>query len=138
MASKTYGEKLKDPRWQKVRLQVFERDQWTCKYCKDPKSSLHVHHTEYAGEPWDVPIEKLITLCEYCHLLIETGEFKDRKIVRFLKYIVGDYKVIVTVTEDNKGKRHMTAYEIRGFEVVYLISFDDDALEQVNNVVQSK
>jgi hypothetical protein len=63
-----YSELLKDPRWQKKRLLVFERDNWTCQSCLDTESTLHVHHTKYIGEfPWECPDEYLMTLCEKCH-----------------------------------------------------------------------
>lgn len=66
---KTYKEKLKDPRWQKMRLKVFERDEWYCARCGDSKSTLHVHHRYYLpnADPWDYPMEALVTLCENCH-----------------------------------------------------------------------
>lgn len=65
---KTYAEKLKDPRWQKRRLEIFERDEFTCQCCRDTENTLHVHHLQYfKGEPWDVEDIYLITLCENCH-----------------------------------------------------------------------
>jgi len=57
----------KDPRWQKKRLQILERDQWKCLACSDSQNTLHVHHFYYDGEPWDVPDSALQTLCEQCH-----------------------------------------------------------------------
>lgn len=64
-----YSEKLRDPRWQKLRLQIFERDEWCCQLCFDSESTLAVHHKYYApkAEPWDYPLEALVTLCEACH-----------------------------------------------------------------------
>jgi len=64
-----YGEKLKDPRWQKKRLKILVRDEWTCQVCFDDKSSLSVHHCYYekGKDPWDYPDEALVTLCEDCH-----------------------------------------------------------------------
>jgi len=64
-----YAEKLKDPRWQKCRLLIFERDNFTCKWCGDDKLTLHVHHIEYKKgcDPWEYENEKLMTLCEKCH-----------------------------------------------------------------------
>lgn len=66
-----YIEKLKDLRWQKMRLQVFERDEWACQICLDTKSTLHVHHKYYLNhrmvEPWEYPMNALITLCAACH-----------------------------------------------------------------------
>ena len=67
--SKKYSDKLKDPRWQKKRLEVLKRDEWQCQRCHDSKSMLAVHHRRYlvGKEPWDYPDELLITLCENCH-----------------------------------------------------------------------
>lgn len=64
-----YGEKLRDPRWQKMRLEVMQRDEFACQMCFDTKSTLNVHHRWYVAgrDPWDYPIESLITLCELCH-----------------------------------------------------------------------
>jgi len=63
-----YSDKLKDPRWQKKRLSILERDDWTCQYCEDNESTLHVHHLNYATEdPWDEENNNLVTICESCH-----------------------------------------------------------------------
>lgn len=67
---KTYAQKLKDPRWQKKRLKVMERDNFTCRDCRADDKPLHVHHCHYAkGDPWDTPTELLLTLCEDCHAI---------------------------------------------------------------------
>lgn len=56
-----------DPRWQKLRLQVFERDNWQCAGCCDASSTLVAHHKKYVGEIWDSPASDLQTLCKQCH-----------------------------------------------------------------------
>ena len=64
----TYSDKLKDPRWQKKRLEILNRDNFCCQQCFDSESTLHVHHRRYLGkDPWDIPSEYLITLCQDCH-----------------------------------------------------------------------
>lgn len=65
-----YTEKFKDPRWQKKRLEIMERDNFECLHCGDTKSMLNVHHTHYIGkaDPWDYPDESLMTLCNNCHI----------------------------------------------------------------------
>ena len=64
----TYAEKLRDPRWQKKRLQILDRDKWTCQACRATESTLQVHHLYYARlDPWDYPDEVYQTLCERCH-----------------------------------------------------------------------
>ena len=69
----TYYEKLKDPRWQKKRLEVMERDEFTCQNCGDDESTLNVHHWYYTSgaDPWDYEDEALVCLCETCHKKIE-------------------------------------------------------------------
>lgn len=64
-----YSDKLKDPRWQKKRLKIFERDEWKCIHCGRNDRTLHVHHIEYQRglEPWEYSDDKLQTLCEKCH-----------------------------------------------------------------------
>ena len=71
-ANITYSQKLRDPRWQKLRLKVFERDCWKCRNgkCQSPEHTpLAVHHKCYRPdcEPWDYPLTNFITLCERCH-----------------------------------------------------------------------
>lgn len=62
-----YSEKLKDPRWQKKRLEILQRDDWTCLRCGAKDTTLHVHHAAYnADEPWDEAPAMLYTLCADC------------------------------------------------------------------------
>lgn len=69
---KSYLEKLRDPRWQKKRLEILERDDFTCQSCGSSHIELHVHHIEYAkGDPWQVGNQFLATLCKDCHVLSE-------------------------------------------------------------------
>lgn len=56
-----------DPRWQKLRLQVMDRDDWKCVACGDATSTLHVHHKRYCGSIWESPVDDLQTLCNSCH-----------------------------------------------------------------------
>jgi len=64
-----YIEKLKDPRWQKKRLEILSRDQWTCQNCHSTEDTLAVHHLIYnkGYDPWDYNDSDLVTLCESCH-----------------------------------------------------------------------
>jgi hypothetical protein len=69
MSKKTYLEKLKEPRWQKKRLEVFDRSNWECECCGDKEKTLHVHHKAYKknAEPWEYEEHELACLCEDCH-----------------------------------------------------------------------
>lgn len=66
---KTYWEKLKDPRWQKKRLEVLQDHDFSCEVCGDGTSTLHVHHKQYfkGREPWEYETDQLAVLCEGCH-----------------------------------------------------------------------
>lgn len=68
--AKSYNKKLLDPRWQKLRLEVFKRDEWTCQICAAKDKTLNAHHCHYTNHsegPWDYNAESLITLCQDCH-----------------------------------------------------------------------
>lgn len=56
-----------DPRWQRKRLEILQRDDFTCVKCGDNSSTLHVHHLRYSGEVWEVDDSDLQTLCDSCH-----------------------------------------------------------------------
>jgi hypothetical protein len=64
-----YSDKLKDPRWQKKRLQVMEKANFKCVQCGDSKNTLAVHHMVYikGKEPWDYQDDLLKCFCEKCH-----------------------------------------------------------------------
>lgn len=62
-----YIEKLRDPRWQKKRLEILDRDMFQCRICANGDEELHIHHISYKGEPWEQENDKLITLCKTCH-----------------------------------------------------------------------
>jgi hypothetical protein len=71
-----YSKLLKDPRWQKLRLSIFQRDNWACVYCTNAELTLGVHHLVYLrkyNKPWTYPPELLRTVCEDCHTLIVDG-----------------------------------------------------------------
>lgn len=68
-----YKESLKHPLWQKKRLEIFNRDNFTCQKCGDTETELQVHHKEYYNgfEPWEYDNSILITYCVNCHQEIE-------------------------------------------------------------------
>ena len=77
MDKKTYSTLLKDPRWQKRRLEILQRDEWRCQSCLDSEATLHVHHRWYEDgkKPWEYDDDALVTLCEACH----DEEYKNRR-----------------------------------------------------------
>lgn len=74
--SKTYWEKLQDPRWQKLRLLAMEAAGWECTDCLATDKTLNVHHRIYRknAEPWEYALDELAVLCKDCH----KGEHSSR------------------------------------------------------------
>lgn len=71
----SYSEKLKDPRWQRKRLEIMQRDGFKCRDCDNSQHTLHVHHCGYAkGNPWETSGEMLLTLCDGCHQTRQSAE----------------------------------------------------------------
>jgi hypothetical protein len=71
----SYGELLRDPRWHKKRLKILERDNWTCQCCGNTTQEFQVHHLRYAGFPWEIPDNFLVTLCKDCHEKVSKPSF---------------------------------------------------------------
>lgn len=101
----TYAEKLQDPRWQKKRLEILERDNWRCQLCNDDKSTLHIHHQKYKGEPWDAPNTYLITYCKHCHSI--TTILFDWTIFRVSKFPIDSERIHIIIACTDNSKRSM-------------------------------
>lgn len=64
----TYAEQLRDPRWQRKRLETLSAADWQCSRCHSDRKTLHVHHLEYRPvPPWVYELSELEVLCEECH-----------------------------------------------------------------------
>lgn len=96
-----YKEQIKSPKWQKRRLEILQRDNFTCQICGDTKSELNVHHLHYekGKKIWEYPDSDLITLCQVCH---EAEHDKD-----------GEFSVDNVINE--LKKQNITMHEIRIF-----------------------
>lgn len=90
----TYAEKLKHPKWQRRRLDILQRDNFTCQLCGDTESTLHIHHKNYRRcEIWEYEDDELITYCELCHLVVE--HFKEQE---------GSPEVIIVEKEESESE----------------------------------
>lgn len=94
-AQKAYMAKLRDPRWQKHKNEVLDRDGYTCTWCRaglEDGRNLQVHHGFYSRElehPWEYPKESLFTLCERCH---EQAEVIKRQVYEALGHLHPKYQ----------------------------------------------
>ena len=78
-----YSELLKDPRWQKKRLRIMERDNFQCQLCGDKETTLNVHHKYYDKDkkPWEYPDKSLVTLCKDCHIMEHESAIEYKKLL---------------------------------------------------------
>lgn len=100
--AKTYAEKLRDPRWQKKRLEIMQRDDFACQWCGDKESTLNIHHKRYLSgkNPWEYENDLLVTYCQYCHSIVE-----DNK-----KY--GRTLSVIRRFKDDDGKFNSSAFSL--------------------------
>lgn len=116
----TYRLKLMDPRWQKLRLRTFERDEFKCTECGREDRPLHVHHKQYtAVEPWDEPMVNLATVCVDCHsqehgISIETDHITS--VIEAMPPSVRNMKEMVFEAISNIQKIYETRGAISGLE----------------------
>jgi len=73
-----YKDEIRDPRWQRKRLEIMNRDDFRCQLCKTSSNHLNVHHLYYLPKYkiWEYDNEAYVTLCESCHLFAHTELLK--------------------------------------------------------------
>jgi hypothetical protein len=95
-----FGDFYKDSRWQQKRLEIMERDKWTCQSCGKSGEgvTLNVHHAYYESgkKPWEYPDVLLITWCEKCHKKIHLINTElmfrliaTKEVVKLLSELIG-------------------------------------------------
>jgi len=111
---KTYSEKLKDPRWQKKRLEVLQRDNFTCQLCGDAETELHVHHHAYLKgcQPWEYELSNFSTFCKHCHAAAESlkGQYELIKVDKVFSRNMDSFVLLVLVKIDGLPKVAFGAY----------------------------
>lgn len=67
--SNNYFDLLKNPLWQKKRLENLKLANWECINCGNKDDQLQVHHKQYikGRNPWEYENEQLEVLCNKCH-----------------------------------------------------------------------
>lgn len=64
-----FSEQYRNPEWQKKRLEVLSRSNFTCEQCGCNNSTIHVHHKRYlkGRKVWEYDLENFEALCQPCH-----------------------------------------------------------------------
>jgi hypothetical protein len=82
-----YSDQYKSPLWQKKRLEIMNRDKFTCQECGEKEKQLNVHHRFYikGRNVWEYDNDVLQTLCEDCHEKQHKKEPKNKEFIKLLK-----------------------------------------------------
>ena len=92
----TYSDKLKNPKWQKKRLEILNRDKFTCCFCGDKETELHVHHKSYKSNPWESDNKELQTICKHCHLLTHRlDDITEFKVIKHYDTILHIWTILL-------------------------------------------
>ncbi len=118
-----YQEQIKDPRWQKRRLEILQLDNFTCQICGSYNKTLHIHHTIYLPQNniWEYEDCQLITLCEDCH------KNEHENLSELVKNIINDIK--------NQGLTNLEIlfYLSKYTDPIYPNNMDIGAIEITNH-----
>lgn len=118
MAKPTYYEMLRDPRWQRKRLEVMQRADFACEECGDKETTLNVHHQYYrkGAKPWEYEDDCFLCMCEPCHdrrhgSLDQAKELLGKLSSEELEYILGFIKgrTLLNDLNDDGSQRFVVA-----------------------------
>jgi len=130
-----YWQKLKDPRWQKLRLEAMQKSNFCCQVCFNNEKTLNVHHKEYfkGYEPWDYEVEQLCVLCEECHkethdnlnflkwvssyLPLDGDKNRDEIAMIICGYVGFDFDGVMHITDKEKLPEITKKYQLFLYEL---------------------
>jgi hypothetical protein len=133
MGKMTYYEMLQHPNWQKKRLEILEREEYTCQSCGDKETTLHVHHGYYDNtlKLWEYDGDTLWCYCSVCHdrardeQLSLYKKIAKREIHFFSDYFISVFEILdeiawaifgslVSKKKDEKTKYYIDLYKKHG------------------------
>lgn len=100
------------PKWQKKRLEILERDNFTCIECGAVDKTLHVHHSHYVKDKkyWEYSNCSFKTLCSECH------EKEHESIKSIDPYKVKRLSDLLSALHDRATERHATKLDYERYE----------------------
>lgn len=133
---KTYSEKLKDPRWQKKRLEVLQRDSFACQLCGDAETELHVHHQSYikGRQPWEYELANFSAYCKHCHTIVEDlkKHFSESPIKIIKRYLPDkDETALMALSESVEFGMRLSLCSIKNDELTYHMFVRKDIIQDI-------
>lgn len=101
-----YKEQLSNGSWQEKRLQIFNRDNFSCTICGS-KQNIQLHHKDYLPDikPWEYPSDMLTTLCGKHHKEENPRERIEGWLSNSLRmkgFMVGDLLALSTLIDNSQ------------------------------------
>lgn len=107
MNKASYYEQLKDPRWQKKRLEIMNRANFKCEECENSENMLSVHHGYYDNSLmlWEYDNDTLHCLCPECHEMAHA--FRSSIYENIAKLSVIELEHLMVTLNDNSENREI-------------------------------
>jgi predicted nucleic-acid-binding Zn-ribbon protein len=134
-----YKDQYRHPLWQKKRLEILQRDDFTCVKCGETEVELHVHHHRYKNgrNIWDYENDNFITLCNSCHKQ-EHNEMVERlELYENILTIIDKYDVI-SVCYVYEVMKLFEKFHKAGFYSKLYESLTDERAEKLNEILDQK
>lgn len=96
------------PKWQKKRLEILSRDNFTCQLCGSKDKTLQVHHFYYihGRKVWEYDSSNFITFCDQCHKHEEDSLKKCTSVLiqtfKLIGFASGDFENLNNIIEERK------------------------------------
>lgn len=131
-----YQYQLKHPKWQKKRLEILNRDNFTCQKCGDLETTLHIHHLKYPenGNAWDIGNEHLITLCSHCHKIVEILKGFNFDRITLSKITLENNRFIL-LNHITRGNKNLIIWAFENDNIVYNCDLYREDLEKTKNFI---
>lgn len=129
VADSQFWEAYRHPEWQKKRLEIMQRDGFSCKRCGSKDDTLNVHHGYYLKDhkPWEYPNQSLHTLCEICHKIVQDKLATAKTLIGSLS--IGDIDRLIGYAAGLVVMRGDYCFDVRSLMTAGLIKGVADALE---------
>lgn len=141
----TYKEQLANPKWQKRRLEILQRDGFACQMCGDTETELHVHHKNYKGLAWQADDEDLQTMCAHCHSYVEEmkASLSDGTLGILGALLVNlyddckDTKSVAYLLRHKSGKTRISFVDFYKGEIQISFSMSPNVVPQISRLINN-
>lgn len=138
-----WEEQYKSPKWQKLRLRVFEEAEFKCAICGASETELHAHHINYKKGKmvWEYEEDELLCLCSVCHKIIHVMcKFIQQSTCRFNLHQRGRLAgYIYGLKQQNEGYPIMPVkLTTAAMALGYMQAWRIETLKQLENLIDIK